>query len=204
MIEGPPQPLSRTAQRPRGPSVVFTARASLVTPASRRSCASCSNTICFAMVSVVSFDFGLRAVARTRRAQLCASAVRQTECPRGALREGGRSARLSSTAVPARVARPKWRQSPGAGRSYNRAMLPTPALAACLSLLPLGSTPAVDGCELLLRDGSRRSARAVAGGAGKPLALTDAAGAVTTVPLADVVALDWIRPPPAATEGAMT
>jgi hypothetical protein len=83
-------------------------------------------------------------------------------------------------------------------------MLPIPALAALLSLLPFSSSPVADGCELLLRDGSRRTARAVAGGAGKPLALTDAAGAVTTVPLGDVVALDWIRPAPPATDGAMT
>jgi len=93
---------------------------------------------------------------------------------------------------------------PGQRHSYNRAMQSILALVAWLSFLPSGSPSAADGCELLLRDGSRRTARQVAGGAGKPLALTDAAGAVTTVPLADVVALDWIGPRPVPEAGAMT
>ena len=45
---GEPQPLSSTALRPRGPSVLFTARASLETPASSGWRASSSNTICLA------------------------------------------------------------------------------------------------------------------------------------------------------------
>ncbi len=43
-----PQPLSMTALRPRGPSVAFTARASLVTPSSRDLRASASKASIFA------------------------------------------------------------------------------------------------------------------------------------------------------------
>jgi hypothetical protein len=59
---GEPQPLSSTALRPRGPSVLLTARASLETPASNGWRASSSNTICFATRS--SFK---RRVERTSR-----------------------------------------------------------------------------------------------------------------------------------------
>ena len=45
---GEPHPLSRTALRPRGPRVLFTARASFETPASNGWRASSSNTICLA------------------------------------------------------------------------------------------------------------------------------------------------------------
>ena len=47
---GAPQPLSRTAFRPRGPRVVTTARANLLTPAASGCRASSSYTICFATV----------------------------------------------------------------------------------------------------------------------------------------------------------
>src|SRR5208282_1206337 len=47
---GAPQPLSRTALRPRGPRVVTTARANLLTPAASGCRASSSYTICFATV----------------------------------------------------------------------------------------------------------------------------------------------------------
>ena len=53
---GEPQPLSSTALRPRGPSVLLTARASFDTPASSGWRASSSNTICFA----TSFSFTTR------------------------------------------------------------------------------------------------------------------------------------------------
>ena len=45
---GEPQPLSSTALRPRGPSVLRTARANFSTPAANGARASSSNTICFA------------------------------------------------------------------------------------------------------------------------------------------------------------
>ena len=45
---GAPQPLSRTALRPRGPRVVITARASLLTPMASGCRAWSSYTICFA------------------------------------------------------------------------------------------------------------------------------------------------------------
>src|SRR5438128_1890377 len=45
---GEPQPLSSTAFRPRGPSVLRTARANFETPANNGCRASSSNTICFA------------------------------------------------------------------------------------------------------------------------------------------------------------
>ena len=45
---GDPQPLSKTAFRPRGPNVLRTARASLLTPVNRDCLALSSKTICFA------------------------------------------------------------------------------------------------------------------------------------------------------------
>jgi hypothetical protein len=48
VILGEPQPLSKTALRPRGPSVLRTALANLLTPANNGARASSSNTICFA------------------------------------------------------------------------------------------------------------------------------------------------------------
>src|SRR5262249_53853998 len=48
---GPPQPLSRTALRPRGPSVETTAFASLETPRSTDSRASFSNTSCLTIAA---------------------------------------------------------------------------------------------------------------------------------------------------------
>ena len=47
---GEPQPLSSTALRPRGPSVLRTARASFETPAANGCRASSLKTICFATV----------------------------------------------------------------------------------------------------------------------------------------------------------
>ena len=44
---GAPQPLSKTALRPRGPNVLVTARANLLTPAASGCRASSSKTICF-------------------------------------------------------------------------------------------------------------------------------------------------------------
>ena len=51
VILGEPQPLSRTALRPRGPSVERTALANFETPANRGWRASSSNTICFATLN---------------------------------------------------------------------------------------------------------------------------------------------------------
>ena len=47
---GPPQPLSMTALRPRGPSVALTAAASFSTPASRLARASASNANCLTAI----------------------------------------------------------------------------------------------------------------------------------------------------------
>src|SRR5437773_3597235 len=65
---GAPQPLSRTALRPRGPSVTFTARASLVTPSRRLLRASTSKANIFAAMPrlLSSPDFESVAVVRGR------------------------------------------------------------------------------------------------------------------------------------------
>jgi len=52
---GAPHPLSRTAVRPRGPSVLLTASVTLLTPSSRAARASLSKVSCF--TAIVSFSF---------------------------------------------------------------------------------------------------------------------------------------------------
>ena len=87
---GEPQPLSSTALRPRGPSVLLTARASLETPASRGWRASSSNTICLA----TSNSFGVRNDAwEFEKKDVSVLAVRSTDARHGsnprAVNQGG-------------------------------------------------------------------------------------------------------------------
>jgi hypothetical protein len=61
---GEPQPLSSTALRPRGPSVLRTARASFDTPASKGSLASSSKTMFFATSEFLLVQIWFHTVAR--------------------------------------------------------------------------------------------------------------------------------------------